>query len=314
MIQNKDLIIVPDGKLNYLPFDALLTEMPDTAGTVYFNRLPYLIRKHTIHYSYSSSLLYGFSQERQRAEKRLLAFAPEYHSDTVVVENEKYILTPLPGVQQEVDLISDKIKSRLYRGKDATELHFRQECADYDILHLAMHAFINDSLPAFSRLAFTRNISSTPENDGWLNTADIYNFDLTARLAVLSACSTGQGTLKRGEGVMSLARGFLYSGCQTLVMTLWDVEDAAGTKIMHAFYQHLKRGKTPGEAIRQAKLNYLENANARLSHPHYWLGYVSIGKDSALFTSYDVYFFILLLLSLIGITIDQILRMKRKDK
>lgn len=312
MIQNKKLIIVPDGKLNYLPFDALLTEMPDTAGTVYFNRLPYLIRKHAIQYSYSSSLLYGFSEEKPPAEKRLLAFAPEYHSDTVVVENEQYILTPLPGVQREVDLISKKIQSRLYRGNEATELLFRQECTDYDILHLAMHAFINDSLPAFSRLAFTRNLQSTPENDGWLNTADIYNFDLSARLAVLSACSTGQGNLKRGEGVMSLARGFLYAGCRTLVMTLWDVEDAAGTKIMHSFYRHLKKGRTPGESIRQAKLNYLENANARLAHPHYWLGYVSIGNDSPLFTSYDVYFFILLLLSLIGITIDQILRLKRK--
>jgi CHAT domain-containing protein len=314
IIQDKKIIIVPDGKLNYLPFDALLTELPEVSQNIQFNRLSYLIRKNPVHYSYSSNLLFSFPQNRRRAKNRLLAFAPEYKSDTVLFENDTIVLAPLPGILREVNLISKVTDAQLYVGKDATEKNFRRECSDHDILHLAMHAFINDSLPAFSRLAFVQHRDVAAEDDGWLNTADIYNFTLNARLAVLSACNTGTGSMKKGEGVMSLARGFLYAGCPSLVMTLWDVEDDAGTRIMHSFYRNLKKGKTIDEALRQAKLTYLENANARMAHPHYWLGYLSIGDNNSLVISYDIYFFLLLFFALTGIITDQLIRMKQKMK
>ncbi|WP_073003113.1 CHAT domain-containing protein [Mariniphaga anaerophila] len=313
-IQNKKITIIPDGKLNYLPFDAFLTEMPDTSQTIHFNTLPYLIKENAVNYAYSANLLFKFNRTKRKAKNKLLAFAPIYNSDTVTFENDKLILNPLPGVQREVDLISDEIRMQLFRSEDATEKNFREQSEDYDILHLAMHAFINDSLPAFSRLAFSQNNSNQPYNDGWLNTADVYNLDLNARLTVLSACNTGAGNLKKGEGVMSLARGFLYAGCPTIVMTLWEVEDNAGTKIMSSFYQNLKKGRPTDEALRLAKLSYLENANPRMAHPHYWLGYVSIGNAKPLFRSYDYYFFGLLVLALAGIAIDQFIRLKKARK
>ncbi len=313
-IQNKKITIIPDGKLNYLPFDALLTEMPDTTETIKFNLLPYLIKRNSINYAYSANLLYKFNNPQRKAKNRLLAFAPKYNSDTVVFENEKLILTQLPGVQREVDLIASEIKVNLFRNENATEENFRKYSHNYDILHLAMHAFINDSLPAFSRFAFAQNNDNEPQKDGWLNTADIYNLDINARLTVLSACNTGSGNLRKGEGVMSLARGFLYAGCPTIVMTLWEVEDNAGTKIMSSFYQNLKKGRSTDEALRLAKLNYLENANPRMAHPHYWLGYVSIGNSIPLFRSYDYYFFGLLILAFAGIITDQFIRLKKARK
>ncbi|MDD4225044.1 MAG: CHAT domain-containing protein [Mariniphaga sp.] len=313
-LKNKKVIVVPDGKLYYLPFDALLTEMPDTTGMIQFNRLPYLIRKYAVQYSYSANLLFHFSRHRQKTPNKLLAFAPEYYSDTVKMEHEIFVLTPLPGIQREVEHISSKIRSKTFLGDEATELNFREECEDYDILHLAMHAFINDSLPAFSRLAFSQNNHTSQENDGWLNLSDIYNLNIHARLTVLSACNTGSGNLKRGEGVMSLARGFFYAGCPALVMTLWDVEDAAAASIMYSFYKNLKKGRAVDESLRKAKLHYLENANSRMAHPHYWLGFVSIGNDYPLFISYDLYFFILLFLALAGIAADQFIRLQRKKK
>lgn len=314
IIQTRKITVIPDGKLSYVPFDALLTEMPDTSGLVQFNQLPYLIRNNTINYAYSANLLFKFNQTQRKAKKRLLAFAPQYSSDTIVFENEKLVLVPLPGVQREVELIAEKIKADLFKNEFATEKNFREQNMNYDILHLAMHAFINDSLPAFSRFAFSQNNNDQPLNDGWLNTADIYNLDLNARLTVLSACNTGSGNLKKGEGVMSLARGFLYAGCPTIVMTLWEVEDNAGTKIMSSFYQNLKKGRPADEALRLAKLNYLDNANPRMAHPHYWLGYVSIGNTQPLFRSYDFYFFGLLMLALAGIAADQFIRLKRTPK
>lgn len=314
VIQNKKITIIPDGKISYLPFDALLTAMPDTSGWVQFNELPYFIKKNAVNYAYSANLLFKFNKTQRKAKKRLLAFAPRYNSDTVVFENEKLILAPLPGVQREVDLIAENIRINLYRNENATEKNFREQSNDYDILHLAMHAFINDSLPAFSRFAFSQNKTNQPLNDGWLNTADVYNLDLNARLTVLSACNTGTGNLRKGEGVMSLARGFLYAGCPTIVMTLWEVEDNAGTRIMSTFYQNLKKGRPTDEALRLAKLDYLEHANPRMAHPHYWLGYVSIGNAQPLFRSYDFYFFGLLVLALAGIAVDQFIRFKKVRK
>ncbi len=256
-IRDKKIIVVPDGKLNYIAFDALIDKMPDTTKNIRFNNLDYLIKKNCINYSYSANLLFKFDDLSRKANKSVLAFAPEYQTDTFTFENQKLVLMPLPGVKKEVDNISHEVKTKVFEGEAATEINFRKNVENYDVLHLAMHAYINDSLPAFSRLAFTQQTGNQPDDDGWLNTADIYNLNLNARLTVLSACNTGSGTLKKGEGVMSLARGFIYAGCPSIIMTLWEVEDNSGTKIMSSFYKYLKKGKPKDEALRLAKLDYL---------------------------------------------------------
>ncbi len=314
-ITDKKLLIIPDGKLSYISFDALLSEMPDTTAPVNFARLKYLIKENSINYSYSANLLYKFEGRSDNSgSKKVLAFAPEYAADSFVFNNKQLALVPLPGIQKEVDLISNEITTSSFRGNDATEDNFLKWFKDFDILHFAMHAFIDDSNPAFSRLAFARNKNNGTENR-WLYTADIYNLDLSkAKLTVLSACNTGSGQLRKGEGVMSLARGFLYAGCPSIVMTLWEVEDNAGTQIMASFYKNLKKGRSIDEALRLAKLEYLENANPRTAHPHYWLGYVSIGNSSPLFRSYDYYFFGLLILALIVIIVDQLIRIRKIRK
>jgi len=130
----------------------------------------------------------------------------------------------------------------------------------------------------------------------------------------LSACNTGTGQLKKGEGIMSLARGFLYAGCPTIIMSLWEVEDESGTEIMTSFYRNLKKGKSKDESLRLAKLDYLESVNSRRAHPHYWLGFVIIGDNKPLFNSYDFYFFIVLILTILGIGIDQVMRIKKARK
>jgi len=313
-IRDKKLIIVPDGKLNYVAFDALIDELPDTTKNIQFSKLNYLIKKNCINYTYSANLLYKFDNLSKKANKEVLAFAPVYNNDIITLDNKKITLLPLPGVQKEVQNISNEIKTKEFIGSDATEMNFRSNVEKYDMLHLAMHAYINDSVPAYSALVFEQHTGDQPETDGKLNTADIYNLKLNARLTVLSACNTGSGTLRKGEGVISLARGFFYAGCPSVIMTLWEVEDNSGTKIMSSFYKYLKKGKPKDEALRLAKLEYLSNANPRLSHPHCWLGYVNIGDNSPLFRSYDFYFFSLLILAFIGIIIEQILRIKKARK
>ena len=313
-IKSKKLTIVPDGKLSYIAFDGLLENLPDTSKTIQFNKLNYLIKNFNINYSNSSNLLFKTNNSSKKTKNKAIAFAPIYNSDTFEIANQKIILVPIQGVQQEVKQIEQTINTKIYANADATESNFRENIKGYDILHLAMHAYINDSLPAFSSLAFTIDSAKTNIADGWLNTADIYNLELDAKLTVLSACNTGTGQLKKGEGIMSLARGFFYAGCPSIIMSLWEVEDQSGTEIMGAFYKNLKRGKTKDGALRLAKLEYLKNANSRRAHPHYWLGYVSIGDNSPLYKSYDFYFFSLLILILIGISIDQTFRIKKARK
>lgn len=310
-IHNKSLVIVPDGKLNYLPFEALLENLPDTTKNIEFNQLEYLIRNYNVNYSNSVNLLFRTKETLFKSRNKALAFAPSYNGERIEIEGKNLYLVPLPGIKEEVRLISGIIKSTVFEGAEATENNFRKNVEQYDILHLAMHAFINDSVPAFSNLAFTQVKTADMEKEGLLNTLDIYNLNLKAKLAVLSACNTGAGQLRKGEGVMSFARGFLYAGCPSIIMSLWEVDDQSGTKIMASFYKNLKKGKSKDEALRMAKLDYLNSVNSRKAHPHYWLSFVSIGDNSPLYISYDFYFFLFLIVALLGIGADQIIRIKK---
>jgi len=313
-IMDKTITLIPDDILHYIPFDALLYDLPLEVDTLDFKNLNYLVRKFTFNYSYSAHLYMNRFNTRKRADKNILAFAPDYGITNEFADPEYSRLAPLAGILDEVNALSDYRKTSLFTGEEATESNFRKNAADYDILHLAMHAIINDSLPMFSKLAFTPEATGSVTSPGWLYTEEIYNLKLNARLSVLSACNTGSGTLKEGEGVISLARGFFYAGCPAVVMTLWEVEDRSGGEIMREFYRLLKTGKKKHEALRMAKLKHLENANPVTAHPHVWLCYVTIGNSDALSTSWDFYFFLILLSVLIGILVDQLLRNRKARK
>jgi len=111
-----------------------------------------------------------------------------------------------------------------------------------------------------------------------------------ARMAVLSACNSGGGYLYKSEGTMSLARAFLYSGCPSLVMTLWSVADKSSAAIMIGFYHNLLKGKTKDVALREAKLEYIQSLKRPVNaHPAYWQGFVSIGDQSSLFSPFELY-------------------------
>lgn len=144
-----------------------------------------------------------------------------------------------------------------------------------------MHTIINNSNPMFSKLAFTEVSDST--EDGLLNTHEIYNMNINARLAVLSSCSSGEGILRKGEGVMSLARAFMYAGCPSIVMTLWVVEDKSGIRLMTEFYKEIARGTSKDEALRKSKLKFIEEENLTRAHPFYWATYICVGTSEPLF-------------------------------
>jgi CHAT domain-containing protein/Tfp pilus assembly protein PilF len=313
-LNGKDITIIPHDKLSYIPFDALLTQMPDTS-VMNFRNLDYLIKDYVVNYSYSATLLYNFTNQKKKSSKSLLVFSPQYIAKEPRIDPEtsvQYFLSPLPGAADEVKGISRNIKSDIFMNNYAQENEFKDRVSDFDVLHLAMHTIINDSLPMFSKLVFSQPTKNSTD-DGYLNTYEIYNMKLNARLAVLSACATGTGKLQKGEGVMSMARGFIYAGCPSIVMTLWQVEDKSGVKIMEDFYYYLSKGKRKDVSLRMAKLNHLETSDPLTAHPHYWLGYVSIGNSEPLFTSKDVYFILFLLLAVLLVFGDWYIRKRPRN-
>jgi len=205
MIQGKSLIIIPDGALSYLPFEALLTH-PVTNDELDYRNLPYLIRDYDIGYSYSSTLHFQDQRKGAKPTGNLLAFAPDYSNmlaqntiDLSFLDAYRDQLVPIPGVKDEVKMISRMIKSDIYIDESATENNFKKLAGNYDILHLAMHTIVDNENPMYSKLAFTQNVDSF--EDGFLNTYEIYNMKYNARLAVLSSCQTGYGKLQKEKGL-----------------------------------------------------------------------------------------------------------------
>ncbi|MEN6452750.1 MAG: CHAT domain-containing protein [Prolixibacteraceae bacterium] len=312
-LEGKRLIVIPDDQLAYIPFDALLSSMPDTSA-MNFRDLPYLVKDYPISYTYSATLLYSYFSKRKEADKRLLAFAPSYVNDdrdVSQIAKKRGGLLPLPFVSREVEYVNHFIPGDVFSGSLAGEERFKEMAGDYDILHLAMHTILNDSLPMYSGLAFSKPLTGSAE-DGWLNTSEIYTMNLKARMAVLSACNTGTGRLQKGEGVMSLARGFLYAGCPSIIMSLWEVDDESGSLIMRDFYRLIAHGKNKDEALQLAKLLHIEHADPLKAHPHYWLGFVAVGNADALYTGRDVYFVVILFAVILLFIIDQLYRKKRR--
>jgi CHAT domain-containing protein len=143
------------------------------------------------------------------------------------------------------------------------------------------------------------------KDDRTLNTYEIYNLKLKSDMVVLSGCNTGSGKLQKGEGVMSLARGFFYAGCPSIIMTLWNVEDIASSAVMVEFYRNIKNGFSKDESLRKAKISYITGADPLKAHPHYWLGYVSIGKQTPLFKTKIGYFVSLIIFVFLAIVLEK---------
>ena len=300
-IEGKRLIIVPEGKLAYIPFGVLIKE-PGDPETLNYRNLDYLIRHNPISYQNSATIANNRSESRfsENSTRKLLAFAPSYNnvSDSILTTRQAHEnkLYPLPGAKVEVKNISKYFDGKIFIDDFASETNFKKNAQKYDILHLAMHTILDDENPMYSKLVFTQIEDSL--NDGLLNTHEIYNMNIKASMVVLSACNSGDGKFLKGEGVMSLARGFFYSGCPSLIMTLWTVEDLSGSVLMSSFYKYLSQNFPKDIALQQAKLEYLESADALKSHPYFWSGYVVIGDTDSL-SKYSMIHRILMILGFI---------------
>ncbi len=315
IIGNKNLIIIPDNELGYLPFDVLITRRSNSERND-FRALAYLIQEQSLSYSYSATLLFKHLKKTKALSRHVLAMAPEYgHTDVDAgMNNLRDNLIPLPWALDESKRITSRYKGRLFAREDATESKFKQKAARFNILHLAMHTIIDNENPLYSKLVFSPVADST--EDGMLNTFELFNLKLNAEMAVLSACKTGDGKLSTGEGIMSLARGFIYAGVPSVVMTLWEVDDYSSSELVTLFYKYLSEGYSKDKALQLAKIYYLQNSDMLKAHPHFWAGFINIGDAGkvgiARDLSREITYFALLLLSILSVYL--IYRKTRKGK
>ncbi|MEL7531374.1 MAG: CHAT domain-containing tetratricopeptide repeat protein [Bacteroidota bacterium] len=271
-----ELVIIPDGILGYVPFDLLLREAPlPNSG---YKNWPYLLHDHQLSYAYSGTLHLKQvqRQNRPKLQTKVLAFAPSFPKlESVQYAASRRQLAPLAHNQSEVSQLSRYFASQTYLDADASEAEFKQNAPSYDIIHIASHALVNDKNPLYSHINFTPGADSL--EDGVLELAELFNLRLKAEMVVLSACETGLGKLQQGEGIVSLARGMSYAGANSVLTTLWQVNDAATADIMQRFYAELDQGKSKDAALRNAKIAYLKESDQIGAHPFYWAAYVPIG-------------------------------------
>lgn len=312
---HETLVIVPDGTLSYLPFETLVTGIKHEASGK--SRPLYLLDQYSITYAPSASALAALkSTSPQRVEwpKTLLAFGDpiaetrvllarvEAPADTIrsaeagitssavsgiephdtynSYAERGYSLTRLPFTREEVLGISalfQPTQRQVYLGDQATEEAVKREKLDqYRYIHFASHGFIDETVPGRSGILFSRDPSS--HEDGVLQIGEIIRLKLSADMVTLSACSTGLGKLVNGEGVLGLTRGFFYAGARNVTVSMWNVNDAATSALMKAFYARLNQGVPKTEALRDAKLSLLQRSNLAWSHPYFWAAFVLVGE------------------------------------
>ncbi len=303
--EGRRLIVVPDGILNYLPFETLLTKLPDDEEESLkdYRALAYLIDQHALSYAYSATLLLDLlDKQRPRTPRDFVAFAPVFaeglptgtRGAALAEANQASDSTrglaagALPASRTEVTGILEHFRgtygffektfgnrARVYLDQQANEANLKApDLAAYRYVHLATHGFVNEAAPALSGIVLARDPGS-PE-DGILHLGEVYTLQLNAELVVLSACESGLGQIARGEGMIGLTRGFLYAGAANVLVSLWQADDTQTADLMMRFYEEMLQQTGKPEALRTAKRALIQQ-NPRYARPYYWAPFVLIG-------------------------------------
>jgi CHAT domain-containing protein len=293
------LCIVPDGPLWNLPFQALYT-----------GDKQYLLEQYTIFFAPSLTVLREMSRKRDTllsgskpagAASPRAGEPPAHHRPTLLALGnpalageadaavnliyQKESLAPLPEAEREARTIAElygQSRSRLLIGDQAREGLVKSEAGKFRVLHFAAHSILDDRNPMYSRIVLSQDAGETQE-DGVLEAWEIMRLDLTADLAIFSACQTGQGGVSAGEGVIGMSWALFVAGCPSAVVSQWKVDSARTADLMIEFHRGLTSRQagapakvTKAEALRGAALKLLRGP---FKHPAYWAGFVLVGVD-----------------------------------
>ncbi|MGH3115560.1 MAG: CHAT domain-containing protein [Gaiellales bacterium] len=274
------VVVVPDGTLNYLPFELLTTGDAEPAR---------LLDRYTLAYAPSATVVHNLRELGPRKEDWPAAtefvgfgdpaFADDLSSAGADGAARGLAVTPLPGTRLEVEGIAGGFDGRatVFLGDEATESQAKSATSDCRFLHFATHGILDDTNPLYAGLLFAPPragaTTDTAQLDDFLQVYEIFGLRLSAEVVVCSACQTGLGKIRDGEGLISMSRAFFFAGARCVVVSLWPVPDLPTARLMQFFYEDLRAGKAPAAALRSAKLR----ARDRYADPYSWAGFIVVG-------------------------------------
>ncbi|WP_318309227.1 CHAT domain-containing tetratricopeptide repeat protein [Flagellimonas crocea] len=288
LVSTENVIIFPDGELFNLAFELLTPQRVHSDSELATGSL---LAKYNISYNYSLFMLDN-NQKVVGYREDFVAFVPEFDekmkedyqmavSDSLYLDKTYLTLLPQPFSTELVKKFSRKFDGSSFLNERASKPLFTKHAREHKIIHIGTHAESNNVSPELSRLVFAKNVSDSVDvNDNYLYTYEIYNQNLSSNLTILTACETGRPTYQPGEGMISLAHAFNYAGSESVLTSLWQIDEKSSNQILESFYGHLLSGKAKDEALRLAKLDYLAHAEGRALHPQYWAGLILMGDTS----------------------------------
>jgi CHAT domain-containing protein len=315
------LIIAPDGPLHYLPFETLIEPgpQPDVRKRTTLTNVPYLIKRFEVSYIPSASVFVAQSaKERKEKEPQrlpLLAFGdPVYEGEgrtkTAKVDSRQIANVALRGASfKRLEFSGEEVRriAAIWNlSQESEHINLRQrasvnrvreiDLSKYHVLHFASHAVLGDKIELASQpaLVLSRNEGHGGKDSGLLQFADILELKLDADLVVLSACETGLGQLRDGEGIVGITRAFFYAGASAAVVSLWKVQDQSTSVFMERFYRNLKQGKSKAEALREAKIKTMTTTiddfkaiagRQSLASPFFWAPFILVGNSGPILLS-----------------------------
>jgi len=253
------LLIIPDGNLANLPFDALIEQEHNGHQKSFF------IEQHISSLAYSAGIMLGREKAVRQNELDYLGIAPVIFSE----EEDK-----MPLSLEEVETAREILGGNVLLFEQATKQNFYDTADKYQIVHLATHAAFGDKYPYI--MLYGAEELPLPE---------IYNLKLNANLIILSACEANLGKLLNGEGLMSLTRGFTYAGCFSLMTTQWKVRQETSKELVIAYTGNLRQGMEKDRALAKAKRQFLKMADELYMDPYFWAGLVQFGNTDRLYAN-----------------------------
>ncbi len=262
-----NLSIIPDGELAKVPFEAFLTDRTRTNDDI--DNQNYLLKKYKINYGFSITL--HLDKKEKSFQNSAVLVAP--------IGFKSNLLPDLPATQTEINDLTavfskNNINTKQLVQVDATEDNFKNYALDqYKYIHLATHGIVNVETPELSGVFFSDKDNT---EDGILYTSEIYSLSINADLVTLSACETGLGEIKRGEGIIGLGSAFTYAGASNLLVSVWKVPDTSTASLMSQFYNHsIDDSQSYAAGLREAKLKLI---NSEFSSPYYWASFMLWGN------------------------------------
>jgi CHAT domain-containing protein len=269
-------ILIPDGPLWNLPFQALLdsrgTYVAEQAAIVYAPSIAAWMEM-------SRHSTAGANASTTSARRDLLAFGNPTTPSMAGVEGARGTLAPLPEAETEVKGAARfyGAESAVYIRGEATEERFKVEAPHYRVLHVAGHGVLNDASPMHSYLLLASG--DAKKEDGYLEAGELMHMDLGAELVVLSACDTARGKYASGEGIIGFSWALFAARCRTQVVSQWKVDSAATSVLMRNFHRNVRNDSTKAaSALQKTIMSMLKTPQYR--HPFYWAGFVVLGDAS----------------------------------